>query len=127
MRRPRLGLQSRFIAAIVALLGVVVLALVLLWQRQQASRHEVSEATRRAMHGLLSEQVRMDGEAEVRQVADALANPLYYFDLDAIGGDERIERQEPERRRTVDEDRVEAVAQGIQERAEPALAIGQRD
>jgi GGDEF domain-containing protein len=37
------------------------------------------------MHGLLSEQVRIDGEAEVRQLADALANPLYYFDLDAVG------------------------------------------
>ena len=85
MKGPRLGLQSRFIAAILALLAVVVLVMVLLWQRQQASQHEVSEVTRQAMHGLLSEQVRVDGEAEVRQLADALANPLYYFDLDAIG------------------------------------------
>ena len=85
MKVPRLGLQSRFIGAILALLAVVVLVMVLLWQRQQASQHEVSEVTRQAMHGLLSEQVRVDGEAEVRQLADALANPLYYFDLDAIG------------------------------------------
>ena len=86
MKRPRLGLQSRFIAAIIGLLLVVVLVMLLLWQRQQASQHEVSDVTRKAMHGLLSEQVRVDGEAEVRQLADALTNPLYYFDLDAIGG-----------------------------------------
>lgn len=85
MRRPRLGLQSRFIAAILALLAIVVLVMMLMWQREQASQHEVSDVTRQAMHGLLSEQVRVDGEAEVRQLADALTNPLYYFDLDAIG------------------------------------------
>lgn len=85
MRRPGLSLQSRFYAAILVLLAIVVLVMVLLWQRQQSSQHEVSEVTRNAMHGLLSEQVRVDGEAEVRQLADALANPLYYFDLDAVG------------------------------------------
>ena len=83
--KPRMGLQSRFFAAILLLLAVVVLVMVLLWNRQQATQHEVSEVTRAAMHGLLSEQVRVDGEAQVRQLADALTNPLYYFDLDAIG------------------------------------------
>jgi diguanylate cyclase (GGDEF)-like protein len=85
VRKPGLSLQSRFYAAILVLLAIVVLVMVLLWQRQQSSQHEVSEVTRNAMHGLLSEQVRIDGEAEVRQLADSLANPLYYFDLDAIG------------------------------------------
>ena len=83
--KPRMGLQSRFFAAILVLLAVVVVVMVLLWNRQQATQHEVSEVTRAAMHGLLSEQVRVDGEAQVRQLADALTNPLYYFDLDAIG------------------------------------------
>ncbi len=83
--KPRLGLQSQFFVAILLLLAVVVLVMVLLWNRQQATQHEVSEVTRAAMHELLSEQVRVDGEAEVRQLADALANPLYYFDLNAIG------------------------------------------
>ncbi|HWS79147.1 MAG TPA: hypothetical protein VN205_12320, partial [Thermomonas sp.] len=85
MKRLRMGLQSRVFAAILAMLAVVVLMMVLLWQRQQDSQHEVSEVTRAAMHDLISEQLRGDGEAEVRQLADALANPLYYFDLDAIG------------------------------------------
>jgi diguanylate cyclase (GGDEF)-like protein len=81
-----MGLQSRFFAAIAGMLAVVVVMMVLLWQRQQAAQHEVSDVTRAAMHALISEQVRVDGEAEVRQLADALTNPLYYFDLDAIGG-----------------------------------------
>jgi hypothetical protein len=54
-----------------AMLAVVVVMMVLLWQRQQAAQHEVSEVTRTAMHSLISEQVRIDGEAEVRQLADA--------------------------------------------------------
>jgi len=86
VKRPRMGLQSRFFAAIAGMLAVVVVMMVLLWQRQQAAQHEVSDVTRAAMHALISEQVRVDGEAEVRQLADALTNPLYYFDLDAIGG-----------------------------------------
>ena len=85
MKRPRWRLQATFFAAIALMLAVVVLVMVLLWNRQQAARIEVSEATRAAMHALLSEQVRTDGEAEVRQLADSLANPLYYFDLEAIG------------------------------------------
>ena len=39
MRRPGLSLQSRFYAAILVLLAIVVLVMVLLWQRQQASQH----------------------------------------------------------------------------------------
>ncbi len=85
MSLSRFGLQTRFYAVIALLLAVIVLIMLLLWNRQQRAQHEVSEVTRKAMHGLLSEQVRVDGEAEVRQLADALANPLYYFDLDAIG------------------------------------------
>ncbi len=85
MKRPRWRLQATFFAAIALMLAIVVLVMVLLWNRQQAARIEVSEATRGAMHALLSEQVRTDGEAEVRQLADSLANPLYYFDLEAIG------------------------------------------
>ena len=86
MKRPRMGLQSRVFAGIAGMLVMVVLMMVLLWQRQQVAQHEVSDVTRAAMHSLISEQVRVDGEAEVRQLADALTNPLYYFDLDAIGG-----------------------------------------
>ena len=83
--KPRLGLQTRFFTAILLLIAVVVMVMVLLWNRQQAAQHEVSLVTRAAMHELLSDQLRVNGEAEVRQLADGLANPLYYFDLDAVG------------------------------------------
>ncbi len=85
MKRPRIGLQTRFLAAILILFVVLVLVMVQLWNRQQATQHDVSEVTRAAMHELIYERVRTDGETQVRQLADALANPLYYFDLDAIG------------------------------------------
>jgi diguanylate cyclase (GGDEF)-like protein len=85
VKKPRIGLQTRFLAAILLLFLVLVLVMVQLWNRQQATQHDVSEVTRAAMHELIYEQVRSDGEAEVHQLADTLANPLYYFDLDAIG------------------------------------------
>ena len=69
MTRLRWRLQATFFAAIALMLAIVVLVMLLLWNRQQAARIEVSEATRAAMHALLSEQVRTDGEAEVRQLA----------------------------------------------------------
>ncbi len=89
MKRPRVGLQARFLVAIVILLVGLVLVMLQLWNREQATQHDVSEVTRTAMHELIYEQVRTDGEEEVQQLADALANPLYYFDLDAIGAQAR--------------------------------------
>ena len=85
MKKSRAGLQTRFLAAILIMLVVVVLVMVQLWNRQQATQHDISEITRAAMRELIYEQVRSDGETQVRQLADSLANPLYYFDLDAIG------------------------------------------
>ena len=46
-----------------------------------------------------------------------------------IGGDERVEREEAERRRRVDEDVVEAigaVVEAVDDRPEPMLAVGER-
>jgi diguanylate cyclase (GGDEF)-like protein len=85
MKKPRIGLQIRFLAALALLFVVVVAVVMLLWNRQQATQHDVSEVTRSVMHELIFEQVRADGEAEVHQLAEALANPLYYFDLDTVG------------------------------------------
>ena len=65
MKRPAWGLQSKFIGAIALMLAIVVLVMVLLWNRQQASRHEVSEATRESMRVLLADRMRQDGEAEI--------------------------------------------------------------
>lgn len=85
MKRSGARLQLRFQLAIALVLGIVVLMMVLLWNRQQGSQREIIEIARQSNHGLLSEQIRAAGETQVRQLADALANPLYYFDLDAVG------------------------------------------
>ncbi len=85
MKRAGLNLQLRFQIGILLVLGIVVLMMVMLWNRQQTSQREVVGIARQSTHALLSEQMRAGGEAHVRQLADALANPLYYFDLDAIG------------------------------------------
>ena len=59
------------------------------------------------------------------EIGDALEREVFAGerDDDGVGGDERVERQQTERRRRIDEDVVEAVAQGVHERAEAALAI----
>ena len=46
---------------------------------------------------------------------------------DGVGGDERVEREEAERRRRVDEDDVEGVAKRREHALQSALAIGERD
>ena len=85
MKRDWLGLQSKFQIAILSGLALVLVLLALLWHRQQESLDEASNIARQNVHALLGEQLRMSGEVQVRQLADALANPLYYFDLDAVG------------------------------------------
>lgn len=85
MKRAGLSLQSRFQIAILSGLALVLLLMALLWFREQRSQEEAIEIARQSTHTLLAEQMRLNGEAQTRQLADALANPLYYFDLDAIG------------------------------------------
>ncbi|TCT21009.1 diguanylate cyclase/phosphodiesterase [Thermomonas haemolytica] len=85
MKRAGLSLQSRFQIAILSGLALVLLLMALLWFREQRSQEEAIEIARQSTHTLLAEQMRLSGEAQARQLADALANPLYYFDLDAVG------------------------------------------
>ncbi|MGN6111602.1 MAG: putative bifunctional diguanylate cyclase/phosphodiesterase [Luteimonas sp.] len=65
------------------LLMLAVVALML--QRQRAMQDDVARQSRNAMHALLFERLREHGQAQAAQIADSLVNPLYYFDLDAIG------------------------------------------
>ena len=48
-------------------------------------------------------------------------------DQHGVGGDERVERQQAERRRAVDEDVVELGAQRIEDALQPVLALRHRD
>ena len=81
----RYGLQAKFLT-LMGLTLLVVLALVaLLWSRQERMQREVEFVSRDAMQSMAGETMRRRGEGMVSQLADSLANPLYYFDLDAIG------------------------------------------
>jgi diguanylate cyclase (GGDEF)-like protein len=82
--RPR-GLHARFVLLVGATLLLMLAVVVLMLQRQGAMQDEVVARSRAAMHELVFERLRERGEAVSGQVADSLVNPLYYFDLDAIG------------------------------------------
>jgi HAMP domain-containing protein len=82
--RPR-GLHAKFAILAGATLLVMVAMVLLLLQRQGAMQSDVVRQSRSAMHALLFERLRAHGQAQAAQVADSLVNPLYYFDLDAIG------------------------------------------
>jgi len=85
MRRMQ-GLRARFNTLLTLTLLLMLAVVALLLQRQNAMQERVVGQARDAMHGLVFERLRAHGEAATRQLADSLVNPMYYFDLDAIGG-----------------------------------------
>jgi diguanylate cyclase (GGDEF)-like protein len=84
MRFPG-GLSARFVAVISLAMVVVLAIVILMWQRQNALRNEVLRLSSDATRTLVQERLREQGEAQVAQAAELLANPMYYFDLDTIG------------------------------------------
>jgi len=96
MRPVRVGLQMQMLTVMVVALATVLTLMLLLWQRQSAMRSEVVGVSRSAMHRLVLDSLRRRGETGVSQLADALANPLYYFDLDAIGSIARAAQRMPD-------------------------------
>lgn len=96
MKKMPFGLQARFLTAMAIMLVVVIALLGTLLHRQKAMQREVGDAAREAMHGMVEDSLRRHGEATVNQLADALSNPLYYFDLDTIGKLVRSAQREPD-------------------------------
>ncbi len=96
MKKMPFGLQARFLTAMAIMLAVVIALLGTLLHRQKAMQQEVGDAARDAMHGMVEDSLRRHGEASVNQLADALSNPLYYFDLDTIGKLVRSAQREPD-------------------------------
>jgi diguanylate cyclase (GGDEF)-like protein len=84
MRFPG-GLSARFVAVITLAMVVVMAIVILMWQRQNALRDEVLRSSGDATRTLVQERLREQGEAQVAQATELLANPMYYFDLDTIG------------------------------------------
>ena len=81
----RYGLQARFLALMAVALLVVLALMVLLWSRQGRMQSEVENVTRDSIERIANATLRRQGEGMVTQLSESLANPLYYFDLDAIG------------------------------------------
>lgn len=82
----RYGLQARVMTALLVVLLVTLTVIGLVLQRQQAMREEMLDQAGDAMHGLVYSRLSGYGEAQVERLAGNLVNPLYYFDLEAIGG-----------------------------------------
>lgn len=85
MNRFHFGLQARFLLAMAGALLVVGAIVALMLARQAATQREVLRISSEVVTQVLDQSVRKQGVALAESLADALANPLYYSDLDAIG------------------------------------------
>ena len=90
-----LGLQARFLAIVAISLVLVMAALGVLLLRQNATQGEILAQSGNEIHQMVSGSLRNRGESAVSQAADSLVNPVYYFDLDAIGRTARTLLQQP--------------------------------
>lgn len=81
----RFGLQARLLVAMGLMLAVVLLVLLLLLQRQKQMREETEALGREGVHSLVDAYLRDYAGSLARQLADNLANPMYYRDLEVIG------------------------------------------
>jgi diguanylate cyclase (GGDEF)-like protein len=90
------GLQAKFLAVIGATLLLTLAVVILIWQRQSASQEEVLQLNREATRVLVYDRLRQRGESQVSQAADLLVNPVYYFDLHAVGETTRSILRQPD-------------------------------
>jgi diguanylate cyclase (GGDEF)-like protein len=91
----RYGLQVKFLGMMALALLVVTALMVLLWSRQERLQLAVEGVSRQTMDNMVTGGLRRRGEGVALQLAESLANPLYYFDLDAIGVLSRVSLRQP--------------------------------
>ncbi len=84
-RRTRFGLQAQLALGLSVALVMVLGLMAVVLQRQRAMQEEVDQLGRQAVQSMASEGLTRRGAAMAQQLADSLANPMYYSDLDAIG------------------------------------------
>ncbi|HST46168.1 MAG TPA: HAMP domain-containing protein, partial [Luteimonas sp.] len=92
----RYGLHGRVLTVIGATLVVMLAVVALMLQRQAVMQREVLTLSQESLHSLVYDRLRDRGEAVSLQVAQSLVNPLYYFDLDAIGAMVRDVLRQPD-------------------------------
>lgn len=96
MRSIRLGLQARFMLAMLATLLVVMALAWALWQRQSQTFRELTQLSAESVHELTFDELARRGGAMATQLADRLINPIYYLDLDRIGELAAAARTQPD-------------------------------
>ncbi|RRU02696.1 EAL domain-containing protein [Stenotrophomonas sp. 278] len=85
MRPLGSGMQSRFVLAMGGAMVVVMAIVAVVLGRQATMQDEVKHLSGTVIHDLFDRSVRSRGEALARELSDALANPLYYNDLQQVG------------------------------------------
>jgi len=90
------GLQAKFAIVVGVALTIMFAVVLLIWQRQTGTQEKVLELNRQATRLLVYDRLRQRGESQVSQAADLLVNPMYYFDLDAIGATTRSILRQPD-------------------------------
>lgn len=85
MSRLGSGMQARFVLAMSGAMLVVVAIVAVVLGRQATMQDEVQHLSGTVIHDLFDRSVRSRGEALARELSDALANPLYYNDLEQVG------------------------------------------
>ena len=97
----RYGLQAKFLGIMLLALLVVLGLFYVMVQRQARMQVDIEEVSREAMQAIVSDGLRRRGEGAAAQLTQSLANPLYYFDLDAIGELSRATLRQPSTRYVV--------------------------
>lgn len=92
----RFGLQVRFVLLLGATFVVVACLLLMLLRKERQQQGELEAQSLDAMHDMAMQALRLRGEGATSQLADQLTNPLYYFDLEAMGGVIRSARKQPD-------------------------------
>ncbi|WP_433851292.1 putative bifunctional diguanylate cyclase/phosphodiesterase [Stenotrophomonas nitritireducens] len=85
MKRPRFGLQARFLCVAGGAVLVVIAIVAILLARQAAAQRELLQASSGVVSQVFDRSVREQGASLANSLAEALVNPLYFSDLDAIG------------------------------------------
>ncbi|MGY0634345.1 putative bifunctional diguanylate cyclase/phosphodiesterase [Luteimonas sp. A478] len=83
--KMRYGLQARVFTALLAALVITLTVMALVLQRQEAMREDMLDGARDAMNALVHSRLQANVQASVDRLAGDLVNPLYYFDMEAIG------------------------------------------
>ena len=94
--RTRIGLSARFAMLAVVVLACVLGMVALVWDRQEAMHREAQELSVQAISEFSSTRLLSRGQAATVQLAESLVNPVYYFDLDAIGVAVRAVLRQPD-------------------------------